>query len=129
MIKVELIAEPSINAAVGVSMVAMSELCWMDPIINFLAKDRVLNDEKEADRVRWVAARYLLSADHKLYRRSFGEPYLLSLHPEKVNELLAKLHEGVCGSHVEGRSLAHQVMTQGFWWPQMQKDAIEYIRK
>ena len=39
-------------------MVAMSELCWMDPIINFLAKDRVLNDGKEADRVRWVAARY-----------------------------------------------------------------------
>ena len=58
MIKVELIAEPSINAAVGVSMVAMSKLCWMDPIINILAKDRVLNDEKEADRVRWVAARY-----------------------------------------------------------------------
>ena len=58
MIKVELIAEPSINAAIGVSMVAMSELCCMDPIINFLAKDRVLNDEKEVDRVRWVVARY-----------------------------------------------------------------------
>ena len=58
MIKVEFIVEPSINAAVGVSMVAMSELCWMDLMINFLAKDRVLNDEKEADRVRWVAARY-----------------------------------------------------------------------
>ena len=27
MIKVELIAEPSINAAIGVTMVAMSELC------------------------------------------------------------------------------------------------------
>ena len=58
MIKVELIAEPSINAAVGVSMVVMSELCWMDPIINFLAKYRELNDEKEAGRVPWVAARY-----------------------------------------------------------------------
>ena len=109
-------------------MVAMSKLCWMDPIINFLAKDRVLNDEKEADRVHWVAARYWLSADHKLYQMSFEGPYLLCLCPEKVNELLAKLHEGVCGSHVEGRSLAHRVMTQGFWWPQMQKDAVEYIR-
>ena len=58
MIKVELIAELSINTAIGVSMVVMSELCWMDPIINFLAKDRVLNDEKEVDRERWVAARY-----------------------------------------------------------------------
>ena len=58
MIKVELIAELSINTAIGVSMVVMSELCWMDLIINFLAKDRVLNDEKEVDRVHWVAVRY-----------------------------------------------------------------------
>ena len=39
MIKVELIAEHSINAAKGVSVVAMSEPCWIDPIIEFLAKD------------------------------------------------------------------------------------------
>ena len=58
MIKVELIAEPSINAAVGVSMVAMSKLCWMDPIINFFAKDWVLDNEKEAGRVCRVVARY-----------------------------------------------------------------------
>ena len=58
MIKLELVAEPSINATVGVSVVVMSEPCWMDPIINFLAKDQVPDDEKEAGRVRWVIARY-----------------------------------------------------------------------
>ena len=42
---------------------------------------------------------------------------------------VAELHEGVCDSHVGGRSLAHRAMTQGFWWPQMQKDAMEYVRK
>ena len=31
--------------------------------------------------------------------------------------------------HVGGRLLAHRAMTQGFWWPQMQKDAMEYVRK
>ena len=67
LIKVELVVEPSINTTVGVSTVAMSEPCWMDPIINFLAEDRVPNDEKEAGRVRQVAVRYWLSADHKLY--------------------------------------------------------------
>ena len=91
----------------------------MDPIINFLVENRVPDDEKEAGRVRWVAAWYWLSVNRKLYWRSFGGPYLLCLCPKKVNELLAELHEGVCGSHVGGRSLAHQVMTQGFWWPQM----------
>nr|XP_023877005.1 uncharacterized protein LOC111989456 [Quercus suber] len=47
----------------------------------------------------------------------------------KVGELLADLHDGVCGSHVGGRSLAHRAMTQGFWWPQMQKDSAEYVLK
>ena len=47
----------------------------------------------------------------------------------RESKLLAELHDGVCGSHVGGRSLAHRAMTQGFWWPQMQKDDAEYVRK
>ena len=114
LIKVELIREPSINMAniaiavgVDVAVIAATESCWMDPIINFLAEDRVPNDEKEAKKIRQLASRYWLSADHKLYQRSFRGPYFLCLHPEKVNELLSELHDGVCGSCVEGRSLAH----------------------
>ena len=131
LIKVELIAEPSINTAVGVGVVVIStsEPYWMDPIIDFLAEDRVPDDEKEANRIHRVAARYWLSADRKLYQRSLEGPYLWCLHPEKVSELLAKLHDRVCGNHVGGRSLAHRVMTQGFWWPQMQKDVVKYVRK
>ena len=58
LIKVKLVVEPSINVAFGVSMVAMSKSCWMDPIIDFLVEDRVPDDEKEASRVRRVAALY-----------------------------------------------------------------------
>ena len=60
LIKVELIAEPSINTAVGVGIAVIStiEPCWMDPIIDFLVEDKVPYDEKEANRVRRVAARY-----------------------------------------------------------------------
>ena len=101
----------------------------MNPIIDFLAKDKVPDNEKEAKKIRRVAPRYWLSADRKLYRRSFVGPYLLCLHPKKVNELLTELYDGVCGGHVGGRSLTHRAMTQGFWWPQMQKDAAEYVRR
>ena len=52
LIKVELVAEPSINAGVDVSLVSTVKPCWMDPIINFLAKDRVPTDKKEAEKVR-----------------------------------------------------------------------------
>ena len=135
LIKVELITESSIGTTVdGATRVDMTAItttgsCWMDPIIKFLAEDRVSNDESKANKVRRVASRYWLSADRKLYLRSFGGPYLLCLHPGKVNQLLAELHEGVCGGHVGGRSLAHRVMTRGFWWPKMQNDAVEYIQK
>ena len=107
LIKVELITKPSVNtmtnvgvARVGVMVISTSEPCWMDPIIDFLAEDRVLNDEKEANRVRRIASRYWFSTDRKLYRRSFRGSYLLCLHLGRVNELLAKLHDGVCDSHV-----------------------------
>ena len=39
LIKEKVVAEPSIDAKVGVLVVVISELCWMDPIINFLAED------------------------------------------------------------------------------------------
>ena len=106
LIKVELITEPSINTtaegAIRVDMAAITTTgsCWMDPIIEFLAEDRVPDDASEANKVRRVASQYWLSADRKLYRRSFRGPYLLCLHPRKVIELLAKLYERVCGSHV-----------------------------
>ena len=136
LIKMELIPEPSIMVAgdAGVARVEVIAIetfgpCWMNPIIDFLAEDRTLDNEKETNKIRRVAVRYWLSKDRKLYRKSFGGPYLLCLHPEKVGQLLAELYEGVCGSHVGGQSLAHRAMTQGFWWPQMQKDATEYVRK
>ena len=94
LIKVEVVKEPSIEARLGVLVVAISELCWMDPIINFLAKDRLPADTKEADRVCRMVARYWLLVDHKLYQRSFGGLYLKCLHPSKVEGLLTELHEG-----------------------------------
>ena len=89
LIKVELVAEPSIDARVGVSMVAIFEPCWMDLIIDFLVENRVPADEKEVDRVRRVAARYWLSADRKLYRTvrlahwGWGWGWNYHHHPER----------------------------------------------
>ena len=114
LIKVELVLEPNIKVtgdvgAIGVEVTVIATFgpCWMDHIIDFLVEDWILDNEKEANKICKVAAQYWLSKDRKLYSRSFEGPYLLCLHPEKVGQLLAELHKGVCGSHVEGRSLVH----------------------
>ena len=64
-----------------------------------------------------------------MYKRSFSGPYLLCVHLDASESLLEEPHEGVCGSHIGGRSLSHRAITQGYWWPDMQKEAQEYVRK
>ena len=102
---------------------------WMDSIIRFLREDILPEERIEADKIQRKATSYWLSEDHKLYKHSFSGPYLLCVHPELIESLLEELHEGICGSHTGGRSLAHRAITQGYWWPNMQREALEYVRK
>ena len=101
----------------------------MDPIILFLRKDILPEDKSKADKVWRKVPRFWLSEDQKLYKRSFSRPYLLCIHLEASELLLEKLHEGICGSHTGGKSLSHRAITQGYWWPNMQKEAQEYVKK
>ena len=95
----------------------------MDSIIQFLKEDILPKEKLKADKVQRKATRFWLSKNQKLYRRSFSGPYLLCVHPEMTESLLEELHEGICGSHTGGRSLAHRAITQGYWWLNMQKKA------
>lgn len=112
-------------------VVASSELepSWLDPYTAFLSNGSLSRDTKEVEKVRRTAAHFWLSEDGRLYQCSFGGPYLLCLHPSKTVELLVELHKGVCGGHSGGRSLAHRAMTQGFWWPNMQREIVEYVKR
>ena len=101
----------------------------MDSIIQFLKEDTLPEERIEADKVRRKATRFWLSENQKLYKRSFSRPYLLCIHPEMTKSLLKELHEGICGSHTGDRSLAHRAITQGYWWPNMQREAQEYVKK
>ena len=93
-------------------------------------KDDILPEEKsQAKKIQRNAPRFWLSEDHKLYKHSYSRSYLLCIHPEASELLLEELHEEVCGSHIVGRSLSHRAITQGYWWPGMQKEALEYVKK
>ena len=101
----------------------------MDSIIRFLKEDILPEEKIEVDKIQRKVTSYRLSEDHKLYKRSFLGPYLLCVHLELTKSLLEELHEGIYGSHTGGRSLVHRAITQGYWWPNMQRDALECVRK
>ena len=95
----------------------------MDSIIQFLKEDILPEERLEANKVWRKSTRFWLFENQKLYKRSFSRPYLLCVHPEMTESLLEELHEGICGSHTGGRSLAHRAITQGYWWLNMQREA------
>ena len=101
----------------------------MDPILLFLERDILPKEKGKAEKIRRKAPRFWLSKDKKLYKCSFSGPYMLCVHLETSKSLLEELHEGIYGSHIGERSLSHRAITQGYWWPGMQKEAQEYVRK
>ena len=98
-------------------------------MVLFLKEDILLKEISEANKVQRKAPRFWLSEDQKLYKRSFSGLYLLCIHPEAMELLIEKLHERICGRHTGGKSLSHRVFTQGYWWPNMQREAQEYVKK
>ena len=77
----------------------------------FLKEDILPKEKSEANKVRRKAPRFWLSKDQKLYKHSFSGPYLLCIHPEASELLLEELHEGICKSHIKGKSMSHRVLT------------------
>ena len=48
---------------------------------------------------------------------------------EQGQYVLAELHEGICGNHPRGRTLAHRAHTQRYYWPTMKSDAADYVKR
>ena len=56
-------------------------------------------------------------------------PYLKYVDEEEVKYVLEDIHEGVCRDHAGPRSLVSKVIRTGYFWPTMQVDARDLIKK
>ena len=43
--------------------------------------------------------------------------------------IMREIHEGTCGNHIGGQSLAFKALRQGYYCPTMNMDNMEYARK
>ena len=83
---------------------------------------------KEARKLRNQASRYIFY-EGKLYKRSYSLPLLRCLHPSEADYALWEVHEGICENYLGARSLSHKLLHQGYYWPMMHHDSIEYVKK
>ena len=101
---------------------------WMDLISQYINTRELPNEKDKAHRVQVQSARFSL-IDGQLFKRSLNEPYLKCLTTDQGQYVLAELHEGICGNHPGNRTLVHKAYTQGYYWPIMKSDVVDYVRK
>ena len=114
-------------ATVLVSQVDETSPSCIDPIA-YISPGELPNEKDKVHKVRIQSARFSL-INGQLFKRSLDEPYLKCPTVEQSQYVLGKLHEGICGNHPSGSTLAHRAHTQGYYWPTMKSDAADYVRK
>ena len=101
---------------------------WMTPIFQYL-KDGTLPDDKVEARVLQArSARYTLIGD-QLYRRGFSAPLLRCVTSEEADYVMRVIHEGIYENHTAARSLANKVVRQIYYWPRIQEDTHNFVKK
>ena len=102
---VEYLAEPSIDLFDVVVAPIESEPSWMDPIWDYIIDGSLLDDPKEASKIRARSTRF---TNHKgsLYKRGFFTLILKCIAGKDTEYVLREVHEGIYGNHIGARALA-----------------------
>ncbi|GKV51566.1 hypothetical protein SLEP1_g58208 [Rubroshorea leprosula] len=101
---------------------------WITSLINYLQSGELLEDQSAAKLVKRRAAHFTL-LDNQLYKRATSMPLLRCLTPYEAEYAVREVHEGVCGTHIGGRTLARKLLRHGYYWPTMVEDAQSYVKK
>ncbi|XP_015933178.1 uncharacterized protein LOC107459462 [Arachis duranensis] len=123
--------EPSvvkIEAKQDVLEISGSDLEWMNPLVEYLKFDILPKEEKEAKKIQREEQSYTL-VKNILYKRGISTPLLKCVPTSRTAVVLEEVHNGICGNHLGDRSLARKVIRAGFYWPILQKDTTEFMKK
>nr|GFB91145.1 reverse transcriptase domain-containing protein [Tanacetum cinerariifolium] len=120
---VEILNNKSISEMEISTVIEEQNPTWMTPIIEFISKDTLPHEQKDAWRIRRKAQRFELR-DGILYRRSFLQPWLRCVGPLQADYVLREIHAGSCSMHSGPRSVVARALRSGYYWPTMHRDAL-----
>ncbi|XP_022867930.1 uncharacterized protein LOC111387586 [Olea europaea var. sylvestris] len=106
---VQILRQPSIPHTTDVMNIKYEE-SWMDPLFEYLTKNKLPEDAFTARRLKIWAALFAV-IDGLLYKRGFTMSYLKCLRPTEPQEVLV------------------ETLRQGYYWPSMKEDAKDLVGK
>ncbi|GKV42478.1 hypothetical protein SLEP1_g49874 [Rubroshorea leprosula] len=101
---------------------------WTTPLINYLQSGELPEDQSATKVIKRRAAHFTL-LENQLYKRAASMPLLRCLTPYEAEYAVREVHEGVCGTHIGGKTLARKLLRHGYYWPTMVEDAQNYAKK
>jgi len=96
---------------------------WMTPYRRYIADGILPAKPGEGKKLKKNSARYTL-VEGVIFRHGFTHPILTCVSGDECTRIMSELHEGICGSHVGGRSLASKVIRAGFYLPSVREDCV-----
>ncbi|XP_040971387.1 uncharacterized protein [Gossypium hirsutum] len=87
-----------------------------------------IDKEEEGDNYPWLASDYVLDGEI-LYKRRKYHVLLRCVDAVEAKEILEEVHEGVCGTHANGFTMARQIIRFEYYWFTMEGDCISYAKK
>ncbi|KAA3482495.1 gag/pol polyprotein [Gossypium australe] len=84
--------------------------------------------ENEKRTLRRLASDYVLDGDI-LYKKRKDQVLLRCVDAVEAKRILEEVHEGICGTHANGLTMARQIMRFGYYWSTMEGDCIKYAKK
>ena len=125
-VEMEVQKHPSIEEVPTFAIQKVSS--WMTPIMAFIQDGHLPQDTAEAKKVRKRATRFTILND-TLYKKGFFMPYLKCTDEEEAKYILEEIHQGICRDYTGPRSLVNKTIRIGYFWPTMQMDAVELVKK
>ncbi|KAL0454978.1 UNVERIFIED_CONTAM: hypothetical protein Slati_0837000 [Sesamum latifolium] len=101
---------------------------WKQPFFQYLKNGTLPSDLFEAKRVQFKANRFTMLS-RELYKKTPDGLLLKCLDDGQAGYVLREINEGSCGNHSGGRSLAQKILWQGYFWPTLVADAMEFSKK
>ncbi|KAK2986185.1 hypothetical protein RJ640_006220 [Escallonia rubra] len=96
---------------------------WRTPIIQYLQ-----NPESRVDaKVKLQATKYFL-LDNNLFKRTPEGLALRCLGQQEAMQVMAEVHEGICGAHQAGIKMRWLIRRHGHYWPSIMEDCIRYAK-
>uniref|UniRef100_A0A2N9ENF4 Integrase catalytic domain-containing protein n=1 Tax=Fagus sylvatica TaxID=28930 RepID=A0A2N9ENF4_FAGSY len=100
---------------------------WRTPFLEYLLERILPSNPKEVYRLKRLSSRYFVEGG-TLFRKGFhGEP-LRCLSLSESQMVMKETHAGECGEHQGKKRLYQCLLTLGYYWPTMKKDAADFVK-